>query len=68
MVKKFPNPAKEIDNQVQEAQRFPNKKNPKRPTTRHMIIKMSKFKGRENLNSSKRKTTSHNQQKKNNQY
>ena len=32
MAKKFPNPAKEIDNQVQEAQRFPNKTNPKRPT------------------------------------
>ena len=28
---------------IQETQRVPNKRNPKRPTTRHIIIKMAKF-------------------------
>ena len=37
---------KEIDMQVQEAQRFPNKMDAKRPTPRHIIIKMQKVKGR----------------------
>ena len=46
---------KEIDIQVQEAQRVPNKMNPRRPTLRHIIIKMLKVKDeRENLKSSKR--------------
>ena len=35
---------KEIDIQVQEAQRVPNKLDPKRTTPRHIIIKMSKVK------------------------
>ena len=38
---------KEIDIQVQELQRVPNKKNPKRPTPRHIIIKMTKVKNKE---------------------
>ena len=44
---KFPNLAKEIDMQVQEAERVPNKLYPKRTTPRHIIIKMPKFKDRE---------------------
>ena len=40
---------KEIDMQIQEAQRFPNKWEAKRPTPRHIIIKMPKFKDRERL-------------------
>ena len=40
----FPNLAKETDIQVQEAQGIPKKMNPKRPTPRHIIIKMSKVK------------------------
>ena len=47
---------KERDIQIQEAQRIPNKVKPKRPTLRHIIIKMSKVK-EENLKSSKRKIT-----------
>ena len=38
---------KEIDIQVQEAQRVPNKLDPKRPTPRHIITKVPKVKGRE---------------------
>ena len=39
--------AKEIDIQDQEAQRVPNKMDPKRSTPRHIIIKMSKIKDKE---------------------
>ena len=44
MKENFPNLVKDIDMQVQEAQRVPNKMNAKRPTPRHNIIKMSKVK------------------------
>ena len=43
----FPNLVKEIDMQVQEAQRVPNKKEANRPTPRLIIIKMSKIKDKE---------------------
>ena len=35
--------------QVQEAQRVPNKMNPKRPKPRHIIIKMQKVKDKERI-------------------
>ena len=44
MREKFPNLAKEIDIQVQETQRVPNKMDPKRNTQRYIIIKMPKIK------------------------
>ena len=40
---------KEIDIQAQEAQRIPNKMDTKRPTPRHIIIKMSKVKDQERI-------------------
>ena len=40
----FPNLVKEIDIQVQEAQRVPNKMDTTRTTPRHTIIKTSKVK------------------------
>ena len=49
MKEKFPNLTKEIDMQVQEAQRFPNKMDAKRPTPRHIIIKMPKVKDKEKI-------------------
>ena len=45
----FPNLGKEIDMQVQEAQRVPNKMDAKRPSPRHIIIKMSKVKDKERI-------------------
>ena len=42
----FPNLVKEIDIQVQEAQRVPNMLDPKRSTPRHIIIKVPKVKGK----------------------
>ena len=56
MKENFPNLVKEIDMQVQKAQRVPNKMDTKRPTPRHIIIKMSKVK--ENLKSSQKKAVS----------
>ena len=40
---------KETDIQVLEAQRVPNKMNPKRSTPRHIILKMSKEKDNERI-------------------
>ena len=45
--------------QVQEEQRTPNKINPNGPTPRHIIIKMTKFKDKENSKGSKRNTESY---------
>ena len=45
----FPNLVKEIDIQVQEAQRVPIKLDLRRTTPRHVIIKMSKVKDKERL-------------------
>ena len=42
MAEKFPNLKTETDIQVQEAHRFPNKKNSNRPIPRHIISKMAK--------------------------
>ena len=49
MTENFFNLVKEIDIQVQEVQRVPNKINLKRPTLRHTIIKRPKFKNKERL-------------------
>ena len=49
LVENFPNMGKEIVNQVQEAQRVPYWINPKRNTTRHILIKLSKIKYKEKL-------------------
>ena len=46
---KFPLLVKEINMQVQEAQRVPNKMDAKRPTPRHIIIKMPKIRGKERI-------------------
>ena len=37
------------DTQIQEAQRVPNNLDPKRPTLRHIIIKMSRLKDKERI-------------------
>ena len=43
----FPNLMREKVIQIQETQRVPIKRNPKRPTSRHIIIKMAKFQDKE---------------------
>ena len=49
MTEKFPNMVNEKDTHVQEVQRVPNKMNPKRPTPRHIIIKMAMVKDEERI-------------------
>ena len=49
MTENFPNLVKEIDIQVQEAHRVPNKMDPKRATPRHIIITMPKIIDKESI-------------------
>ena len=49
MKENFPNLVKKVDMQVQVAQRVPNKMDAKRPTPRHIIIKMPKVKDKERI-------------------
>ena len=50
MKENFPNLAKEIDLQeVQEAQRVPKKMDPRKHTTRHIIIILPKIKDKERI-------------------
>ena len=49
MMENFPNLRREKVTQIQETQRVPSKRNPKRPTARHIIIKMAKFKDKERI-------------------
>ena len=49
MKENFPKLVKEIDIQVQEAQRIPNKLDLMRTTPRHIIIKMPKVKDKERV-------------------
>nr|KAF6500858.1 hypothetical protein HJG59_007893 [Molossus molossus] len=49
MIENFPNLVKEGGIQFQEAQRAPSKKNPNRPTPRHIVIKMPKINDKERI-------------------
>ena len=49
MKENFPSLVKEIDMQVQKAQRVPDKMDTKRPTPRHIIIKMPKIKDKQRI-------------------
>ena len=49
MMEIFPNMRRERVTQIQETQTVPSKRNPKRPTERHIIIKMAKFQDKERI-------------------
>ena len=49
MAVNFPRLNKETDTKVQKAKRVPNKRNPNRPTPRHIIIKMTKLANKERI-------------------
>ena len=49
MMENFPNLMRDKFTQVQESQRVPIKRNPKRPTASHIIIKMAKFQDKERI-------------------
>ena len=56
MKENFPELVKEIDIQVQKAQRVPKKMDTKRTTPRHIIIKMPKIKDKERILKAARET------------
>ena len=56
IVENFPNMGKEIVYQVKEAQRVPYRINPKRNTSKHMLIKLSKIKYKEKIVKAARKS------------
>ena len=58
MMENFINLMREKVTHIQETQRVPMKRNPKRPTSRHIIIIMAKFQDKENLKGSKGETGS----------
>ena len=49
MMENFPNLMREKVTQIQKTQRVPSKRNTKRPTARHIIIKMAKFQEKERI-------------------
>ena len=49
MIENIPNLMREKVTQIQETQRVPIKRNPKRPTSRYTIIKMAKFQDKERI-------------------
>ena len=49
IVENFPSIGKEIVNQVHEAQRVPGRINPRRNTTRHIVIKLTEFKDKDKI-------------------
>ena len=49
IVENFPKMGKEIITQVQETQRVPNRINPRQNTPRHILIKLTKIKHKEEL-------------------
>ena len=51
----YPNLMREKDTQIQESQRVPIKRNPKRSTSRHIIIKMANFQDKERILKAARK-------------
>ena len=48
-VENFPKMGKEIVTQVQETQRVPNRINPRQNTPRHILIKLTKIKHKEQI-------------------
>ena len=49
MLENFHHLMREKLTQIQESQRVPINRNPKRPTARHIIIKMAKFQDKERI-------------------
>ena len=49
MMENFLNLRREKVTQIQEMHRVTSKRNPKRPTARHIIIKMAKFQDKERI-------------------
>ena len=62
ILENFPKMQKEIITQVQETQRVPNMINPRRNTPRHILIKLTKIKHKEQILKGAREKTTNNTQ------
>ena len=62
IVENFPKMGKEIITQVQETQRVPNRINPRRNTPRHILIKLTKIKHKEQILKAAREKKTNNTQ------
>ena len=49
IVKNFPKMGKDIANQVKETQKVPNRINPRQNTPKHILIKLTKIKYKEQI-------------------
>ena len=58
MAENFPNLRKNTDIKIQEAQRTPIRFNKNRPSTRHIIVKFTKYSGKERIMKAARKKQS----------
>ena len=54
----FANLGKDTDIKIQEAQRTPIRVNPNQPSTRHIIVKFTKYSGKEKIMNSAREKKS----------
>ncbi|RCU27101.1 hypothetical protein DVA79_19530 [Acinetobacter baumannii] len=61
-VENFPKMGKEIATHVQETQRVPNRINPRRITQRHILIKLTKIKHKEQILKAAREKATENTQ------
>ena len=59
IVENFPKIEKEIITQVQETQRVPNRINPRQNTSRHLLIKLTKIKHKEQILKAAREKQQH---------
>ena len=59
IVENFPKVGKEIVTQVQETQRVPNRINPRQNTPRHILIKLTKIKHKEQIFKAAREKQQH---------
>lgn len=59
MAENYPNQDREMDIQIHEAQKIPNRLNLKRSTLRLIITELSKVRDKGNFSSSSRKVTHH---------
>ena len=62
IVENFPKMGKEIITQVEEIQRVPNRINPRQNTPRHLLIKLTKIKHKEQILKAAREKTTNNAQ------
>ena len=62
IIENFPKMGKEIDTEVQESDKFRNRINPRQNTPRHILIKLTKIKHKDQILKAAREKTTNNTQ------